>query len=349
MGLLGFLISVLGLLSITKDTLDLAVSYVIPTPTPAPLICTVVDPLGPDNRPGIALRQSPMTFGGQVITSLPHGTEIEILDMVPGDMTNFYQISSYYYDDGPIVITGVHPGSPAEDAGLQVGDIVLKIGDESTQRIDVLRNYVLEHAGENITLILQRNLETISVNIIPRISPPEGQGAIGITWQGGIEQGSGGYFPVMAASCPSDGPESPESLVSEGIRLAEIGEIESAKDIFKQAQLLDETFVISADAWGYLCWLGGIWGQASEVMQACDQAIVLDPQNGPFHGSRGLALALTGDNEGAIEEFAFASEWWEINSPEAPWAEREKEWIVELEAGRNPFNEEILEALRNER
>jgi hypothetical protein len=37
-GFVGFLISVLGLLSVTKDTLDLAVSYIIPTATPAPCI-----------------------------------------------------------------------------------------------------------------------------------------------------------------------------------------------------------------------------------------------------------------------------------------------------------------------
>lgn len=204
MGFVGFLISVFGLLSITKDTLDLAVSYVIPTPTPTPLICTVQDPLGEDSGPGIALRKSPMTFGGEVIASLPHGTKIEVLAIVAGDMTSYYQISSYYYDDGPILITGINPDSPAEQVGLQVGDILLKIGDESSQNRNVLYDYVIKNAGENVTLLVQRDQERITLDVIPRISPPEGEGAIGFSWQGGIIEGGEGYFPVMAASCPSE-------------------------------------------------------------------------------------------------------------------------------------------------
>jgi hypothetical protein len=61
-----------------------------------------------------------------------------------------------------------------------------------------------------------------------------------------------------------------------------------------------------------------------------------------------LARALTGDIQGAIEDFQFASAWWDTNSPEAPWAERERDWALELEAGQNPFTEELLEALRDE-
>ena len=126
-----------------------------------------------------------------------------MLGNVGGDVTSFYQIASYYYDE-PIVVTAVAPGGPAEKAGLQVGDIILKIDDEPSQELTVLHDYIVENAGKNVTLLIQRDQGEIAFDIIPRISPPEGQGPMGINWQGGIVEGSGGYFPVMAVSCPSE-------------------------------------------------------------------------------------------------------------------------------------------------
>jgi regulator of sirC expression with transglutaminase-like and TPR domain len=49
-------------------------------------------------------------------------------------------------------------------------------------------------------------------------------------------------------------------------------------------------------------------------MNACEQAVQLDPNTGHWYDSRGLARALSGDYQGAIEDFQFFVEWSKENS-----------------------------------
>ncbi|MGB5593673.1 MAG: hypothetical protein WBM62_06530, partial [Crocosphaera sp.] len=62
-------------------------------------------------------------------------------------------------------------------------------------------------------------------------------------------------------------------------------------------------------------------------------------------GSRGLARALTGNIEGAIKDFQIV-----VNSPYYPekYKKQRKQWIESLKKGENPFNDEVLEELKNE-
>ena len=100
----------------------------------------------------------------------------------------------------------------------------------------------------------------------------------------------------------------------------------------------------SAGSWNTLCWIGSLWGQATEVMDACEQAVALAPDNGDIRDSRGLARALTGDSAGAIADFeAFVA--WTSNSGAR---EQRQDWIEALRRGENPFTQELLEALRGQ-
>ena len=83
-------------------------------------------------------------------------------------------------------------------------------------------------------------------------------------------------------------------------------------------------------------------------MNTCEQAVQLGPEHGEYLHSRGLARALTGDLEGSIEDFRFYLEWAvETGLSEELISQREA-WIAELEAGINPFDEALLEELRDE-
>ena len=144
--------------------------------------------------------------------------------------------------------------------------------------------------------------------------------------------------------------------MKEGVRLAKDGEIEEAIAAYQEAQKLDPTLEISADSWGSLCFFGSLKGHAADVMFACEKAVALEPEPGRFRGSHGIARALTGDIEGAIEDFYASMNWSNSNQARAKykkrwldqWRARLKPWIDSLRAGKNPFTPEEIERLLNE-
>jgi tetratricopeptide (TPR) repeat protein len=136
--------------------------------------------------------------------------------------------------------------------------------------------------------------------------------------------------------------------IFEGIDLAEAGKIDEAIAKFKDAQKLDADVKISAWSWNVLCRYGGLNRQAEKVMFACDKAVEIEPKNGRIREIRGLAMALTGDFDGAIEDLEMAySEWEEWMGDENEKAKR-KAWIDTLKKGESPFTDEVLEQLKNQ-
>ncbi len=128
---------------------------------------------------------------------------------------------------------------------------------------------------------------------------------------------------------------------------AQEGKINVAIDLFQQAQQLDLGLEISARPWHTLCRFGSLWNQASDVLPACQKAIALDASNGNFRDSYGIAQALTGDYAGAIENFQFFLQWGQdIVKPEV--VSKHEAWLQTLQAGRNPFDDVTLKALRGE-
>jgi len=82
----------------------------------------------------------------------------------------------------PVVIKAVAPGSPAEQAGIQPGDVILAINGEKVVGLDKVQEVISAHAGEEIELTLQRGDEVVTVRARPRLPEeiPAGQGALGV-------------------------------------------------------------------------------------------------------------------------------------------------------------------------
>ena len=78
------------------------------------------------------------------------------------------------------VIQGVAANSPAEAAGLLVGDVVVQAGDTAILKMQDLMDYIDDHLGQQVTLTLQRGEETLIVSLVPRANPPAGEGAMGV-------------------------------------------------------------------------------------------------------------------------------------------------------------------------
>ncbi len=76
-------------------------------------------------------------------------------------------------------------------------------------------------------------------------------------------------------------------------------------------------------------------------MFACEKAVELSYDNGGILGIRGLAKALTGDYQGAIEDFQVLVDSIKDEEEKA----RVKSWIETLKKGENLFTSEVLEGL----
>lgn len=83
-------------------------------------------------------------------------------------------------DPDRVMITEVAPNSPAEQVGLQSGDIILAVEDEPVEGFTSLQRVVEDNLGETTALTISRGEEILTIDVTPRRNPPEGEGAIGI-------------------------------------------------------------------------------------------------------------------------------------------------------------------------
>ncbi len=78
------------------------------------------------------------------------------------------------------IITEVVPNTPAEKAGLQAEDVIVGADGVDFNHVGDLVTYVQEHQGTEITLRLKRDDQIVTSSLVPRLNPPEGEGAMGI-------------------------------------------------------------------------------------------------------------------------------------------------------------------------
>ena len=77
-------------------------------------------------------------------------------------------------------VTAVAENSPALAAGIQAGDLIYKVNDTVIGENSPLNEIIGQHLGEEITLTLLRGDEWVSIQVTPRVNPPEGQGSLGV-------------------------------------------------------------------------------------------------------------------------------------------------------------------------
>jgi len=82
---------------------------------------------------------------------------------------------------GQVSVVQVAPNSPAAVAGIETGDIILSVNNQPVDSGDELHQYIMDNLGKTTTLLIQHPDSTkSSIQVIPRLEPPEGEGAIGI-------------------------------------------------------------------------------------------------------------------------------------------------------------------------
>ena len=79
------------------------------------------------------------------------------------------------------VIETVVPGSPAAAAGLQPEDVIVEIDGRDAKNVFETGKLIRLNLGNDTEIVVNRAGELVTVEVMPRWSPPSGEGPTGIT------------------------------------------------------------------------------------------------------------------------------------------------------------------------
>ncbi len=77
-------------------------------------------------------------------------------------------------------IDGIAPDSPAQQAGLQVGDLILSVNNQKIDGMEALQTAIQDNLGQATQVTYERDGKTSTVELVPRQNPPPNEGAIGV-------------------------------------------------------------------------------------------------------------------------------------------------------------------------
>ena len=81
---------------------------------------------------------------------------------------------------GDVSVVSVMPGSPAEQAGILPGDVILEANSRTLDNVGHLSYQIALSQGQEMTWLVQRGREQVTVALVPRVNPPEGEGSAGV-------------------------------------------------------------------------------------------------------------------------------------------------------------------------
>lgn len=88
------------------------------------------------------------------------------------------------FNNPQVQIAAVSLGSPAEEGGLKPGDAIKKISvfnfQFSIDKVKDVQSLAEQYKGQEIVFTIERAKKSFEVNLVPRLSPPEGEGPLGV-------------------------------------------------------------------------------------------------------------------------------------------------------------------------
>jgi regulator of sigma E protease len=79
-----------------------------------------------------------------------------------------------------VLVQSTSLGSPAAEAGMQPGDQFISANGQAIDSMEKLQSITSENIGKTITYVVQRGDQTLTMTVVPRVNPPEGQGPLGV-------------------------------------------------------------------------------------------------------------------------------------------------------------------------
>lgn len=125
------------------------------------------------------------------VNKKPWQKTLIVLGGVIGNFLLGWFIFSYLVTQGipvptnKVIVEKITKNSPASLSGLQEKDVIKKIIFENNTINLTSANTLIEEtkksAGKNIKLLVQRNEQQLTVDLVPRVNPPKGEGPLGIS------------------------------------------------------------------------------------------------------------------------------------------------------------------------
>jgi regulator of sigma E protease len=115
--------------------------------------------------------------------------------------------------------------SPAEEAGLQTGDVILRIGNQSIENFHDLQQALAASAGKRLPLVYEREGKRYETAIVPALDRSTGSGYIGVySWS----------EPVITAVLPGSPEDAAGFLIGDRILSVEGHPVRHTLDFYQQ-------------------------------------------------------------------------------------------------------------------
>ena len=85
-----------------------------------------------------------------------------------------------HVSDKKIQIVEVMKNTPAESAGLKIGDVILSVDDNNFSNYEELKNFVAANVGKELSYKIKRGRDLIEAGITPELMAETNRGGIGV-------------------------------------------------------------------------------------------------------------------------------------------------------------------------
>ena len=152
------------------------------------------------------LKRAVIILGGVAMNFLTAAVIFYFLLGFSGFQSQFPLIFDYEFPFGeqenfPPAVTLVVENSPAEEAGLEVNDFIISGNGVKFENTQQLIGFLKGEKGKEVVLAIKKisNDQVEEVSLVPRVNPPEGQGAIGIALADMTQIKYDGFFQKLGS------------------------------------------------------------------------------------------------------------------------------------------------------
>ncbi len=154
-------------------------------------------------------------------------------------------------DTSKVMVQEIAPNSPAQVAGLAVGDVITRVGDYDIASFDDISTATSQYLDQTVAVSFLRDGVNQTIELVPRSKPPENEGAIGVSITYPVISLPFGQSVVQAFKTFWLQVETtlmiPVNLIRGAISSAEarIVGIKGIYDMFSSAAQMDQTSVVT--------------------------------------------------------------------------------------------------------